>query len=335
MYLLPPIKVEGNTTKVYKDDRGGFGTVARRAKAQTLRKYMSYIMKSQQWMISKTNCSRSGGKHRYTKFTHGKYYNYPVNHPDYDLTMFYVVTLKSNTIQETNVLSNNIDSYFTVDYNKLMMDIILHQKLSRNDTLPPEQLRAFLVNNSKMNNRNFKKLQNNNDNDYNNENDICDEPAFDPFKHNEVDDDKTDSEDNNSEDGNSEDGKSEGKNEGEDDDKMIVASTAVADTTDVVVTTVVADTTDVVVTTDVASTTDVADSTDVAATIVVAASIEFAALTEVAALTDVEASTGIAALTEVPAESNIESPEQTTKNVSFCNMCRLIKIYHLYTDNFF
>lgn len=106
-------------------------------------------MKSQHWSISGTFAKSK--KHYYTPFTHEKYHNYPADHKKFENLKFVIVTLKSNTTEQTNVLSNNFDSYFIVDYTKLMMDIVLFQKTSLNDTVTPEQLRSFLVCNSKAN----------------------------------------------------------------------------------------------------------------------------------------------------------------------------------------
>jgi hypothetical protein len=321
-------------------------------------------MKSQQWMISTTDGTRSGGKNHYTMVTKGRYYQYKEDHPKYDQAKFYLVTAQPNTKQQTNTLSNKLDSYFSIDYNKLMTDIIFHQKLSGNDTLPPEQLRSFLVKNSKINQKNLKKLQNNNDEDY------CDDPKFDPFKHNEVDDDNSEddnevdddkSEDDNSDDDigdddNGDDDNTEydenedckwlGLSEGKDNNKNI-SSEGGAALTDGADSTVVAASTDVIASTDVAVAflTDVAASTDVSASTGVAASTDVGATTNVAVSTDIAASTRVATdvapvATHVTAstgvsESIIEQTEKTMKNVSEICVVQSKFITGLLTSFFF
>ena len=95
MYLLmDTISTKENNAKLYKDARGGFGTVARRAKAQTIRKYMNYIMQAQQWSISTTKSSSSRSRYDYLPFTYGMYDNYKPDHVHYDRTKFYYVTKK-------------------------------------------------------------------------------------------------------------------------------------------------------------------------------------------------------------------------------------------------
>jgi hypothetical protein len=65
MYLLPYTATEKK--KVYTNDRGGFGVVARRAKAQTIRTYMNFLYKNQVWMIATTLSSKKNRD--YTKVT--------------------------------------------------------------------------------------------------------------------------------------------------------------------------------------------------------------------------------------------------------------------------
>jgi hypothetical protein len=243
-------------------------------------------------MIARTNCSK--GKHHYQEVTRGQYYNYNLDHKNYDVTKYYFVTLKTNnSTQQSITLSNRLDSYFTIDYNKLMTDVIFHQKRNNNDTLSSELMRSILVNNSKINKKNLNKLDISNGNDY------VVNPDFDAFKHNEIDDDnKNDDSDNN----NSDDEKtiSEDDDSDDDDDNNMKIPSKTPTLTDKAAKTVVLASTIVAATSSiVAGTVEAASITVVEASTIVAANIsdivatsEEAASTVVVDTTVIEASTG-------------------------------------------
>jgi hypothetical protein len=105
MFLLPPPKAG----KTYVDVRGGFGTVARRSKAQTLRKYMNYIMNSKGWMLSTTLTSRPGDNRNYDGVTNADHYGKSSNTENPKEFIYYVIANKTNTTKINPIVSNNLD----------------------------------------------------------------------------------------------------------------------------------------------------------------------------------------------------------------------------------
>lgn len=152
MFLYPEV-----VTKKKKkfDTRGGWGTVARRSKSQELRKYMNCLINAQDWNISTTKTSSAECENHYSEVSYGEYYSF--SHPKKDDTLFWVVTRKKASIQQINV-SKTLDSYFTINYDKLMNDIIKVQEESNVNALPPAQLRQLLIMNSKIDKKNQNKL---------------------------------------------------------------------------------------------------------------------------------------------------------------------------------
>jgi hypothetical protein len=205
MFLYPDDTIT-DKKKQYSDNRGGWGTVARRAKAQTLRKYMNYIMNTQGWMISTTKSARKESSHHYTVVTYGEYYNQIVNHPQKDKTLFYVVTKKNIMTEQRLTLGKNLDSFFNINYHKLMNDIINAQEQCQSYTLPPDVLRDLVVGNSKLNKKKLNKLifmtsNGNGDDNHDsssNESDGDDDDKDDDDKENDEDDNDDDNNDDNS-----------------------------------------------------------------------------------------------------------------------------------------
>ena len=109
-------------------------------------------------MISTTKSARKESSHYYTVVTYGQYYNQIVNHPKKDKTLFYVVTKKTIMTTQRITLGKNLDSFFNINYNKLMNDITNAQEQSQNYTLPPDVLRDLVVGNSKLNKNKLNKL---------------------------------------------------------------------------------------------------------------------------------------------------------------------------------
>ena len=167
---------------------------------------MNYIMNTQGWMISTTKSARKESSHYYTVVTYGQYYNQIVNHPKKDKTLFYVVTKKTIMTTQRITLGKNLDSFFNINYNKLMNDITNAQEQSQNYTLPPDVLRDLVVGNSKLNKNKLNKLLKMNSNGNGNDNDdsSSNESDGDDDDDDKDDDDKDNDEDDN-DDGNNDD----------------------------------------------------------------------------------------------------------------------------------
>jgi endoglucanase Acf2 len=80
--------------KQVTDNRGGFGTVARRAKAQTIRKYMSFLYKNQNWMIATTSSSKKNRD--YHIITAGEFDNTITNEKKGETIILCCSTINSN-----------------------------------------------------------------------------------------------------------------------------------------------------------------------------------------------------------------------------------------------
>ena len=194
MYIIEPATTV--VKKKYTDNRGGFGTVARRAKAQTIRKYMSFLYKQQKWMIATTLSSRKNRK--YHKVTAGDFDNTIVNVKKRDARLYYVVL--PSTESDTDAITINseecLDKYFNINYNDLMSEIVALQKEKGIDALPSYDIKKLLLNNSTINKKNMTKMiRNNSDGDNIHDDMVVDSNTEEKANDEESDDSGDDSDD--------------------------------------------------------------------------------------------------------------------------------------------
>jgi hypothetical protein len=141
--------------KKVTDNRGGFGTVARRAKAQTIRKYMSFLYKHQNWMIATSFASKKNRD--YHIVTAGEFDNTITNEKKRNARLYYVV-LPSTATDETTTKQNGLNKYFNMNCNMMMEQIIAKQKETGIESLPSYELKKIIIANCTINKRNLKKI---------------------------------------------------------------------------------------------------------------------------------------------------------------------------------
>lgn len=161
MFLIPYTAI--GTKKVYADYRGGFGVVARRAKAQTIRMYMNFLYKSQVWMIATTLSSQ---KNRDYNFVRGADFDPEMKtEKKRNAILYYVVTPSTDegilaaARSNTNGKKGELLDFFNLDLVTIMNEIVAMQIETGSAILPPLDLKSIIIKNYKMKNKIMKNLE--------------------------------------------------------------------------------------------------------------------------------------------------------------------------------
>jgi hypothetical protein len=154
--------------KNYTDTRGGFTTVARRAKAQCIRQYMLCLYNNKKWMISTTISARKNRD--YYGVTALQFDNTVPEMKKGNATIYYVVTPLSTSNDNVSINANNandenhVSTYYNINYNELSYDIFKYQNDTKLEQVPPKELESLLNKHSTIKKKEINKLKNISDN---------------------------------------------------------------------------------------------------------------------------------------------------------------------------